>query len=283
MLVGAGYQVIALDKEQTSSFTWWDSKCFTYLWRDICDRLEMEKLGDELSIDAVIHLAALAAPRIAENMPEETFRVNVLGTYNVLKMAKKAGAKRIIFASTAHVYGISPKYLPTDENAPLALQDTYTTSKILGEQLCELFYKNYHMYYAALRMFNGYGPGQSSDYFIPAMINQAEKGDITLRGYQITKDFIYVEDMAEAMMKVLPSSYVGALNVGTGVETTLSYVAQFIADRYNRVVHFDPQEIHDEKGPTRMQCDCSRIKATIGWKPSTTIDEGLIETINSYL
>ena len=278
-LVGAGYEVIALDKEATSGFRVIsdDKPHFTYLCWDICNQSDMELLGRELEIDAVIHLAALAAPRVAETIPAETFRINVLGTYNVLKIAREAGAKRIVFPSTAHVYGISPKYLPTDENAPLALQSTYTVSKILGEQLCALFYLNYNLSFVVLRMFNGYGPGQSSDYFIPSIINQALKGDVVVHGKEITKDFVYVEDIVEAMMRALSSNYVGVLNIGTGIQTSLGFVAEFIATHFNRKLEFAGEP--DDKGPTRMQCDYSRAQATLGWSPQTSLTDGLVKTL----
>jgi nucleoside-diphosphate-sugar epimerase len=278
-LAAAGHEIIGLDKQSTA-FKAGLRICFCPLESgDICDGSEMHLLGKELEIDAVVHLAAMAAPRIAESMPEETFKVNVLGTYNVLKLAKSAGARRVVFASTAHVYGISPKYMPTDENAPLALHDTYTTSKILGEQLCDLFFRNYNMAPVILRMFNGYGPGQSLDYFIPAMINQALKGDMTLRGRYVIKDFIYVEDMAEAMIKALNSSYIGPVNIGSGQQTTLETVATFIANYFKRKLDFADV---DDKGPSKMQCDNSRALRCLDWSPKVTLEEGLLNTIRYF-
>lgn len=278
-LVNEGYEVIALD-QIGDLFNLSDE--VTKVHADICDTLRMEQVGRMLfgkyKVDSIIHLAAMAAPRVAETKPEETFRVNVLGTYNVLKMAKEAGVKRVVFPSTAHVYGISPKYMPTDENHPLALHDTYTTSKILGEQLCHLFYENHNIPYVTLRMFNGYGPRQSRDYFIPAMIEQAKKGSILLRGRQVTKDFIYVSDMVNAILTVLPSDYVGPLNVGTEQQIALEYVADYIAKRFGVKLTFADTE---DKGPTHMQCDNSRLKK-FGWSPKVSIEEGLDKTIESF-
>ena len=279
VLIKEGYEVIALDKRGNPLESgrlqinlhegWMDVNA------DICDYLQMETLVKRLKFDFLIHLAAMAAPRVAETQPEETFKVNVHGTYNVLKMAKEAHVKRVVFPSTAHVYGISPKYMPTDESHPLALQDAYTTSKILGEQLCHLFYQNHNISYVTVRMFNGYGPRQSLDYFIPAMIEQAKKGSIVLRGRHITKDFIYVSDMVDAILTVLPSDYVGALNVGTGDQIALEYVANYIAEAFKVKLEFAETE---DKGPTYMQCDNSRLRG-FGWSPKVPIEEGLDKTI----
>jgi len=275
-LVKEGYEVTALDKADALRHlhgSWGEVEA------DICDHARIEYLGRTLRFDCIIHLAALAAPRVVEKTaPSETFRINVLGTYNVLRMAKEAGVKRVVFPSSAHVYGISPKYMPTDETHPLALQDVYTTSKILGEQLCHLFYENHQISYVTLRMFNGYGPRQSLDYFIPAMINQAMNGNIVLRGRHITKDFIYVSDMVDAILTVLPSDYVGPLNVGTGIQTTLEAVASYIAKAFNVKLSFAET---DDRGPTHMQCDNSRLKS-FGWQPKIRIKEGLTKTIEWF-
>lgn len=280
-LLKEGYTVKGVD--QQSSFFQLSCEEFKkvkdyMLVYDICSKDGMDLLVESMTdVDAVIHLAALAAPRIAESKPDETFRVNVYGTYNVLKVAKKLKAKRVVFASSAHVYGISPKYIPTDESHPLALHDTYTSSKILGERLCQLFYENHNLPYIALRQFNGYGPGQSLDYFIPATINQAlQHSRIVLRGRRVTKDFVYVDDMVEAMIAAVESDFVGALNVGTGAETSLETVATFIANKLDVPLEFADSE---DKGPTRMCCDPSRMERNLGWKAKTTLTEGLSKTI----
>jgi len=278
VLLQEGYEVFALDVAEARGKV--KEEVFL-IDADICDAEFMLNTGkglNNLKIDSIIHLAAIAAPRVAEKKPEETFRINVYGTLNVLRMAKEAHVKRVVFPSSAHVYGISPKYLPTDESHPLALLDDYTISKILGEQLCHLFYQNHNISYVALRMFNGYGPRQSLDYFIPAMLYQAMNGNIVLRGGHITKDFIYVSDMVDAILTVLPSDYVGSLNVGTGEQISLEYVADYIAKAFGVKLKLAETE---DKGPTHMQCDNSRLRG-FGWHPKVSIQEGLDKTIEWF-
>jgi len=274
-LINKGYDVLALDRVEVLDKI---NDEVLKVGADICDSTRMGALAPafkENDVQSIIHLAAMAAPRVAEKKPEETFRINVYGTLNVLRMAKEAEVKRVVFTSTAHVYGISPKYLPTDESHPLALEDDYTISKILGEQLCQLFYQNHNISYVTLRMFNGYGPRQSLDYFIPAMIEQAKKGRITLHGRDITKDFIYVSDMVDAIMTVLPSDYVGPLNVGTGEQISLEYVADYIAKKFGVKLSFAETA---DKGPTHMQCNSTHLRL-FGWYPKVSINEGLDKTI----
>ena len=247
---------------------------------DITNLADLQEITKTEHFDSVVHLAALAAPRVIEKDPDSIFKVNVQGTYNILKIAQHANAQRIIFTSTAHVYGISPKYFPTDETHPLTLQDAYTSSKIIGEQLCELFYRNHNMSYAALRLYNGYGPGQSRDYFIPAIIYQAMKDQhIVLQGRKITKDFVYVDDVVDAIIRALKSDYVGPLNIGTGRQVSLEYVARQIADTLHASLSFAETE---DKGPTHMQCDPTRTRSTLGWMPQIPIEKGLAKTITDH-
>lgn len=241
---------------------------------DISNYSDLEKVDD--SCDYVVHLAAIAAPIQCEQNPDRAFLTNVQGTFNVLKLAAKKKAKKVLFSSSAHVYGISPKYMPTDENHPLALLDTYTSTKILGESLCQLFYSNHNLQYTITRLFNGYGPGQNADYFIPAMIAKAKTGHIELRGRQITKDFVYVEDVADVFVRALLSDYVGEINVGSGKQTTLEYVASHIAKALNAKLTFSSV---DPSGPTHMQCDPTRAQKILGWKAMTPIEKGLDRTI----
>ena len=230
--------------------------------------------------DCLVHLAAIAAPRYAEAHPAETWATNVAGTHNVLRLAQKAGIPKVVFTSSAHVYGISPRVLPSREDDPLSLLDMYTTSKVMGEKLCELFYANHGISYTTLRLFNGYGPGQSPDYFMGAKIRQAIEGNVTLRGGAVTKDWVHVDDIVEAIVRAMKTAYVGPLNVGTGIETSLMSIAQRVAERFGRDITFEGP---DGQGPTRMCADWSRIHRTLGWGPSVPFTDGLDRTIDAYI
>lgn len=243
---------------------------------DMTMRLPWYGIPDEL--DCVVHLGAVASPGICDNDPALAFNVNVNGTHNVLKLALERSAKRVVFASTAHVYGISPKYMPTDERHPLWLQDTYTTTKLLSEQLCHLFYENHNLAYCILRMFNGYGPGQSLGYFIPDMIEKASEGAIDLRSKDVTKDFVFVNDISSAFVKAVHSTFVGALNIGRGVESTLETVATYIAAKMNAKLTV----IETGSTPTRMWCDNTRARRVLDWEPKVSLAEGLDFTIASH-
>ncbi|MCL5318579.1 MAG: NAD-dependent epimerase/dehydratase family protein [Thaumarchaeota archaeon] len=234
--------------------------------------------GIKGNFDYIIHLAAVAQPMHCEKDPKKAFDINVNGTYNVLKLAVKCNAKKVAFASSAHVYGISPKYVPTNEEHPLYAHDTYTVTKVMGENLCRLFYTSHNLGYIALRLFNGYGPGQSSDYFISAKIIEAEKGLITLRGSRITKDFVYVDDMVDAIVRASTSSYVGPINVGSGKQTSLNEVASYISEKKG----VDLKIVDDGITVNYMQSSVDRAKEILDWSCKVNLQEGLDRTIASF-
>lgn len=244
---------------------------------DITDENRMKDVAEELTrVEYIFHLAAIASPPIAQKNPTLSWSTNVRGTHNVLNLARQVQCKKVIFFSSAHVYGISPRYMPTDENHPLALHDTYTTTKIMGEELCRLFYQNHGLSYTNLRLWNAYGPRQSRDYFIGAKMKQAKKGSLTIRNAGVTKDWVHVRDVAEAAILAMKSDYVGPLNVGTGKETSIETITRRIASAFGDLPVVD-ENVPDE-GPTRMQCDWRRIEK-LGWKPTTSFEQGLDELI----
>jgi UDP-glucose 4-epimerase len=167
--------------------------------------------------------------------------------------------------------------MPTDESAPLALQDPYTTTKILGEELCELFWRNHGISYAALRLFNAYGPGQSPDYFLGKKLAQAKAGgSVTLRNAKVTKDWVHVSDVVRAMRLALESEFVGAINIGTGTETSLEELATQIGRGFGAAVVPEPDE---HMGPSRMCASTLVAERVLGWKASVNVDRGIADLI----
>lgn len=270
-LAKAGHTVVGLDVRFVDGWgvTDWLECDITHLLKPIP------------GLDAVVHLAAVANPRECERGPDYAFAVNVHGTYQVLQMALLSGAKKFVFASSAHVYGISAKYLPSDEEHPLWFQNNrretqiYTLTKVMGEEMCKLYFQNYGLSYTALRMFNVYGPDQALGYFLPDMISKAKNGSIELKGSGTTKDWVYVEDVAKAFVKAVESPYVGALNIGTGIETDLGTMASSIARIYGAQYSGVPSE-----QDTRMCADASRALRVLGWKATVAINEGIDATCN---
>ena len=268
-----GDEVVGLDVRPGA-----DGLGMEFVQADITDPKLPEKV--EGPIDCVIHLAAIAAPKECYADPVRAFNVNVQATHNVLQVALKHRAKKAVLASSAHVYGISPRYMPTDECHPLWLFDEYTVTKILAEQLWQLFWDNFGISTTVLRLYNGFGPGQTPGYFIPDMIAKAQRdGRIAMKGARTTKDFVYATDVARAFVAATRTSYVGVINVGSGVETPLGDVAAYLARRL--AVPFEALP-YPATQDSRMWADRRRAARVLGWVPTVSLEAGLEAVINAH-
>ncbi|MDG6990342.1 MAG: NAD-dependent epimerase/dehydratase family protein [Nitrososphaerota archaeon] len=277
-LLSDGYDVTALDLK--GAFTKGTLRGVENKIRvvevDITNYEELNRV--DVHPDYIHHLAAIAAPGLCHAQPKLAYDVNVLGTHNVLRFAKSRDVKRFLLTSSAHVYGISPRYMPTPEIQPVWLQDdVYTATKIIDEYLVRLFYENYSLPYTTIRLFNSYGPRQTTDYFIPAKIDEALRtGKIVLRGKSVRKDFVYITDVIDAYVKMLESDFVGEINVGSGIPTSLGEVASYIAKSLKAELQFA-----EDDSPSSMQSDVSRARKAIGWEATVKLEDGLNTTIES--
>jgi len=265
-----GYEVFGIDNRIP------ENSPSNFIQADITDYKQLEKVQ---AADLLIHTAAIAAPNICNEKPQLAYNVNVLGTYNICRWAVTHDIKKTLFISSAHVYGISPRLLPTPEDTPLMLQwDIYTSSKIIGERIVEQCYSTYNLPYTTIRLFNSYGPAQTQDYFIPKKIAEAQNGDIVLRGAATTKDFIYLDDTINALLLALRSNYVGALNIGSGKQYTLKEVSERIVQEYGHKVILDSYQ----PPITMMQASIDRARNILNWSPQVTFEEGMRRTLGYY-
>lgn len=185
-------------------------------------------------VDVVIHLAAQVSPPKSVENPLSDASANILGTVGLLESCRRAGVRRLVYASSAAVYG-RPVYLPVDENHPTRPESPYGQSKLAAEQYCQLYGRLHGLSVVALRYFNVYGPGQplSGGYagVIRLFLDRVGR-NVPLRiegdGSQ-TRDFVHVSDIIRANLAAAASSFEGVLNVGSGQGTTITELAQIIA------------------------------------------------------
>ena len=190
-------------------------------------------------VDVVFHLAAVSAVLPSVKDPLTTNAVNVTGTLNVLVAARDAGVRRVIFASSAAVYGSSP-VLPKTETLPPEPLSPYAASKLAGEVYCQAFTHVYGLETVALRLFNVYGPRQnptSEDSGVVtrflARLEAGQAPQIDGDGLQ-SRDLIYVDDVVRAFQQaaVAPDVSGEALNIGSGQSTTINDLAATLAPTF---------------------------------------------------
>jgi len=226
----------------------------------------------------VFHLAAVCINYSVEH-PQESLNVNVQGTFNVLKAASEADVEKVVFASSASVYG-NPLYVPMDENHPLQPLTPYCVAKISCEYLLQMFARQ-GLKYVAFRNFNVYGPRQSIDAFYTSVImkfaealRNHEKPVVYGDGTQ-SMDFIYVDDVVDAYVKALESNVKNQIfNLGSGTSTSVNTLLNVMCNHFNATV--DPAYRKEKMVLVRQrQADISKAKRLLGFKPETSLDEGL--------
>lgn len=251
----------------------------TFMKGDICDFSTVLKACQGTHF--VLHLAALIS--VAESMakPQETARINVQGTVNVLEAARQCGVKRVVFSSSAAVYGTRPE-LPYKETTPIDCQSPYAWSKQVGAELCQLYTKAYGLEAVALRYFNVFGPGQNPNSAYAAVIAkfmqlavENQPLGIDWDGLQ-SRDFVSVKDVVQANLLAAMQGVPGEIyNVASGRPYTLLELADTIEKVSGRKLERislpkRPGDVHESSA------DITKISA-LGYKPSVTLEDGLKE------
>ena len=234
--------------------------------------------------DVVFHLGALISIPYSYIHPREPVETNVLGTLNVLMAAKEYGVKKIVHTSTSEVYGTA-QYVPMDEKHPLQGQSPYSASKIGADKIAESFYRTYDLPVAIIRPFNTYGPRQSARAVVPTIITQAlMKEKVVLGSLHPTRDLTYVRDTVDAFIEVAesPKSIGEIINIGSNFEISIGDLAKKILALMDKKVKIvsDPSRVRPEDSEVeRLWCNNAKAKELLGWKPKTSLDEGLKWTI----
>jgi len=282
-LYNRGYEITVLDNLSRSTFEKEIREMgIKLIEADIRDLDQIEEYFR--NIDAVIHLAALVDVRESMSKPLLYNDVNVKGTLNVLLASKKNNVKKLIFASSAAVYG-EPKYLPIDEKHTLRPLSIYGSTKVASEGYCFSF-NNSGLRTVILRLFNVYGEGQSKAYagVITTFIRRLLQGlpPIIFGDGNNTRDFIYVSDVANAFLLALEREFDDSVfNIGTGIATSVNDIAYKLIDLCK--VNLEP--IYSEPRPGDIKhsvADISKARKILGFKVNTSLDEGLIKVVKWY-
>ncbi|WP_406658327.1 SDR family oxidoreductase [Methanolobus sp. ZRKC2] len=234
-----------------------------------------ESLKDILNgVDYVFHQAAQAGVRISVENPSKPHEVNATGTLNLLEAALDTDVKKIINASSSSVYG-KVEYLPFDEEHPNNPVSPYGVSKLLAEHYCRVFEELYGLKSVSLRYFTVYGQRMRPDLAISIFTKAALKNEpINIFGDgSKTRDFTYIDDIVAANMLCMQKGS-GVYNIGGGESISISELAQKIKE----INESDSEIIHtaEVKGDAEHTlASYSKAEKEIGWKPKTTIENGL--------
>jgi len=230
-------------------------------------------------IEAIVHLAAKTSIDGSLNNPHETYYNNVLGTLNILEFARLRNIHKIINLST-YVYG-PPQYLPIDEKHPVNPHSPYNKSKLLAEELCLNYSKDFGIDIVTLRPFNVYGYKSKSYTLISSLIEQIKNNEkVSLSAKDVRRDFLFVEDFVNLLIIILsqfPPGY-NVYNVGYGESYTLEEVTEIIADILRKRVSI----CYNKSRPSNIMhisADTSKVTSGFGWRPVINLEKGLRTTV----
>ena len=256
-----------------------------FIRKDIRDN-SLSELFEKEKFDVVNHHAAQMDVRRSVADPAFDADTNIIGTINLLQNAVKNNVKKFMFASTGGaIYG-EQEYFPADEKHPTSPLSPYGISKLAVEKYLFFYNVQYKLNYSILRYANIYGPRQNPHgeagvvaIFSRKLIN-GEQPVINGDGKQ-TRDYTYVKDVVKANLLTLNETVSDIYNVGTGRETDVN-------ELYNMINDFSGKGREEKHGPAmpgeqlRSVITSQKLKDKFGWSPSTTIKEGLKNTVEFF-
>jgi UDP-glucose 4-epimerase len=286
-LVNQGYSVIILDDLSSGKIEniadLLSEKKVEFIHGSVTDLPLLSRAFRGVSY--VFHLAAVSSVAISIENPRQTHEVNVGGTLNVLLAVRERGVAKVIYASSAAVYGDAPGLPKKEDMTPQPLSP-YAASKLAGEHYCQAFQRVYDLPTAALRYFNVYGPRQNpeSQYaaVVPKFISRILSGNspVIFGDGEQTRDFTFVKDAVNATILAAESDVSGIFNVANGESISVNRLVRLIVQSLKtdvRPVYDDPR-LGDIK---HSLADISLAKA-FGYQPAYTLEAGLNETIRWF-
>ncbi|MEE6161276.1 UDP-glucuronic acid decarboxylase family protein [Cylindrospermopsis raciborskii DSH] len=284
-LMSNNHEVICLDNFYTGSkqnlLSWLNNPRFEIIRHDITEPIRLE-------VDQVYHLACPASPVHYQYNPIKTVKTNVMGTLNMLGLAKRVKA-RFLLASTSEVYG-DPEMHPQTEDYrgsvnPIGIRSCYDEGKRVAETLTFDYHRENKVDVRVARIFNTYGPRmlENDGRVVSNFVVQALRGNpLTVYGEgQQTRSFCYVSDLVEGLIKLMNGDYTGPVNLGNPEEYTILELAQTIQNMINPEVQikFTPLPADD---PRRRRPDITRAKTWLNWEPTISLQTGLKMTVEDF-
>jgi|TARA_B110000027_G_C16114943_1_gene299662 dTDP-glucose 4,6-dehydratase len=278
-LVGLNYKVKALVQYNSFDNMGWLNtidkktlKSIEIVKGDIRDKEFLEKNITDCNI--IIHLAALIGIPYSYEAARSYIDVNIIGTLNLLEIARKKKISKFIHTSTSEVYGTA-QYIPMDENHPKVPQSPYAASKSAADQLAMSYYYSYNLPVTIIRPFNIFGPRQSMRAVIPTIINQAilNKDKIYLGTTNSKRDYTFVLDAVNAFEKCINNKdAIGkTINIGNNFEVSIAEIVKFTSSISEQKIKI----ISDKKRIRPKKSEVMRLRSSNGlsgkllkWKPT---------------
>ena len=258
---------------------------FTKFYKtDITNYQELKEIFEKEKPEIIFHFAAQINLRKSVENPIHDAKVNIIGSLNLLELAKKHNIKKFIFSSTGAIYGTN--LIPNQENQPPLPQSPYTLSKLTIERYLKLYKKNHNLDYVSLRYSNVYGPRQNPKgeagvvaIFLDKMLKN-QQPEIFGSGEQ-TRDYVYVKDVVNANLIAMEKGQ-GTYNIATSKQTNVIEIFNQLNNLFNRKF----KKVHTQEKPGEQEHSClnfEKAKNQLNWIPRTNLEEGIIKTYNWFI
>jgi dTDP-glucose 4,6-dehydratase len=282
-----GHEVVAVDNLVTGSLRniahLETEERFTFIEHDMSEPFFLDG-----PVDQIAHLASPASPVDFLRIPIEILKVNSLGTYHALGMARAKGA-RFLLASTSEVYG-DPLVHPQTEDYngnvnTLGPRGAYDEAKRFAEAMSIAYQRKHGVEVRIVRIFNTYGPRMRLDdgRVVPNFVSQALRGEaLTVFGDGAqTRSFCFVDDLVDGIWRLLQSDADGPVNIGNPVEMTILAFAEHINAATDNAGGVKLLALPEERtgDPSRRCPDIGRAREILGWEPRVNLAEGMARTI----
>ena len=280
-----GHEVICLDNFYTGHkrnvLKWLNHPYFELIRHDITEPIRLE-------VDQIYHLACPASPVHYQYNPVKTIKTNVIGTLNVLGLAKRVKA-RFLLASTSEVYG-DPEVHPQPEEYrgnvnTIGIRSCYDEGKRVAETLAFDYHRQNDVQIRVARIFNTYGPRmlENDGRVVSNLVVQALKGiPLTVYGDgSQTRSFCYVSDLVDGLIRLMNGEHSGPINLGNPEEYTILQLAQVVQTLINPDVDIQFKPLPQDD-PRRRRPDITKAKEWLGWQPTVPLQEGLKQTIDDF-
>jgi len=257
---------------------------FKFIESDITVAEELKKLFAENEFDVVVHLAAKAGVRPSIEDPLGYYRVNVIGTLNILEMMKEADIKRLVYASSSSIYGNSPD-VPYSESMnvdnPIS---PYAATKKAAELLCYNYWHLYKISATCFRFFTVYGPRQRPEMAIAKFVKKAYDGDIiSIYGDgSVARDFTYIDDIIQGVSASVDKD-LGYEVINLGESETIDLNSLIMLIEKHTECELKTENLAMQPGDVdKTYADIDKAKELLGYKPTTSVEDGLKKYIEWY-
>lgn len=269
-----------------------------FIGKEIVKKLEDMKIklitytkkdGDILDYDFhsiepeyVIHTAGITFIPDSWDNPYEFFRVNTLGTCKILELCKDKNVPLLFISS--YLYG-NPEYLPIDEIHPNSAPNPYAFSKLMAEQYVKFYEEKFGLQCTIIRPFNIYGPGQSEKFLIPTLINQVldkSKENIIVNDLRPKRDYLFVEDLVDAIMVLMNSKSTGIFNIGSGISYSIPELLNYL---YKLLGFEKPIQSNNKPRVEEIfdiRANINKI-SKLNWQPKVDIQNGLKKCVKNLM